>query len=340
MTQEKWYRKNGADSDVVISTRIRLARDVAHRPFPSRMTAEEREDMIKHVFSAFPEGEECAFARHRMEAFAPRQVLAMVERHVISREFARDTAGKALLVSADEGTSIMVGEEDHLRIQVMRAGLDLDSAWQEATCWDDYLDTRLHFAFDERLGYLTQCPTNLGTGMRASVMLHLPALQENGTVQKLATTVSKLGLTIRGWYGEGSKSEGALYQLSNQVTLGITEQEAIDNLRSIVLQIVREERSCREALCKTYACQDRVFRALGVLQQARLLSGNEFMSLVSQVRMGVTQGLITAVTVETLDELLVDAQAGALMEAAGEDWEPSRRDVARAELVRNRLKES
>ncbi len=334
---EKWYQRSGTDGDVVISTRIRLARDFAHLPFPAVMTPDQREDMIQQVFAAFPDDAPCAFSRHRMEEFPQRTLLSMVERHLVSREFARNTAGKALLLTEDEGVSMMVGEEDHLRIQVMRAGFDLDSAWQEATCWDDYLDTRLHFAFDERLGYLTQCPTNLGTGMRASVMLHLPALQEKGIVQQLSTTVSKLGLTIRGLYGEGSKPEGAMYQLSNQVTLGITEKEAIDNLRSIVVQIVREERQHREALRQLPAFEDRVFRSLGILQNARLLTGNEFMTLVSHVRTGVALGMIHTVTLDRLDQLLIDAQAGALMEAAGTDLEPSQRDARRAQLVRERL---
>ncbi len=337
MAQTMWYQKTGADGDVVISTRVRLARDLAHLPFPARMTDEQRKDMISQVFGAFPDDQTCAFERRRMTACSQRELLAMVERHLISPEFAREPSGEALLVSPDESVSIMVGEEDHLRIQVMRSGFDLDSAWQEATCWDDYLDSRLHFAFDERLGYLTQCPTNLGTGMRASVMLHLPALQEKGIVQQLATTVSKLGLTIRGLYGEGSKPEGALYQLSNQVTLGITEQEAIENLRSIVMQIVREERTCREQLRENPAFEDRVFRAWGILKYARLLTGNEFMALISQVRMGVALGMIESLSLDALDSLLIEAQAGALMEAAGEDLEPLQRDMCRARLVRSRL---
>ncbi len=338
MAQQMWYQHSGEQGDVVISTRIRLARNLAHLPFPSQMSAEQREDVIKQVFGAFPDDQPCAFERRRMKDMSPREGLAMVERHLISREFARDTAGEALLVSADEGVSIMVGEEDHLRIQVMRAGFDLDSAWQEATCWDDYLDTRLHFAFDERLGYLTQCPTNLGTGMRASVMLHLPALQEKGIIQQLSSTVSKLGLTIRGLYGEGSKPEGALYQISNQVTLGITEQEAIDNLRGIVNQIVREERSCREQFKGSPAVEDRVFRSFGILQNARLLTGSEFMALLSHVRMGVALGMIERPDLNTLNCLLVDAGAGALMEAAGEDLDAAQRDVRRAALVRERLR--
>ena len=337
MAQERWYQRNGAEGDVVVSTRIRLARNLAHLPFPAWMTAEQREEVITQVFDAFPQDASCAFERHRMSDYSPRALLSMVERHLISREFARDPSGEALLISEDESVSIMVGEEDHIRIQVMRPGFDLDSAWQEATCWDDYLDTRLQFAFDERLGYLTQCPTNLGTGMRASVMLHLPTLQEKGIIQQLATTVSKLGLTIRGLYGEGSKPEGALYQISNQITLGITEQEAIENLRSIINQIVREERSCREQMKTTPSFEDCVFRSLGILQNARLLTGKECMTLLSYVRMGVALGMIGQVDLKELNSLLIDVGAGALMEAAGEELDAAQRDVRRAELVRERL---
>ena len=173
--------------------------------------------------------------------------------------------------------------------------------------------------------------------MRASVMLHLPALQEKGIVQQLAATVSKLGLTIRGLYGEGSKPEGALYQISNQVTLGITEQEAIDNLRGIVAQIVREERTCREAVRGTLAFEDRVFRSLGLLRSARLLTGSEFTALASQVRMGIALGMIEDIPLNAFDTLFIDAQAGAVMESAGEDLDPVGRDSHRARLVRERL---
>ncbi len=335
----KWYEKSGIDGDVVISTRIRLARNVNHIPFPAGMTNEQKEDVVRQVFAAFPKEETCAFRCIRMEQVSPREALSMVERHLISPDFASGagTTGKALLLSPDESVSIMVGEEDHLRIQVMRAGLDFESIYQEANCWDDFFDTHLHFAFDDRLGYLTQCPTNLGTGMRASVMLHLPALQERGILQQLANTVSKLGLTIRGMYGEGSRSEGALYQLSNQVTLGITEQEAIENLKTITAQIVKEERQYREQLRNLPAFEDRVFRALGVLQNARLLSGKEFMSLISQVRMGISLNMISHQDLNNINSLIIEAQAANLMCRAAEDLDAAARDARRARLVRERL---
>ena len=337
MTQNRWYQQCGNEGDVVISTRIRLARNLNHMTFPAFMSAEQKETVVARLFEALPEGENQAFRHVRMNTLSATEALAMVERHLISPALARCNDGEALLLSEDESVSMMVNEEDHLRIQVVRAGFDLDSAYQEANCWDDYLDSRLHFAFDDRLGYLTQCPTNLGTGMRASVMLHLPALQERGIVQQLASSVSKLGLTIRGLYGEGSKPEGAIYQLSNQVTLGITETEAIDNLKSIADQIIKEERAYRQQLSELPAVQDRIFRSLGILQNARLLSGKEFMTLVSHVRMGIALGMIKHVEPDTVGTLLVEAQPATLMLTFGAELAPEERDSRRAELVRQRL---
>ncbi|MBQ9965083.1 MAG: protein arginine kinase [Clostridia bacterium] len=333
----KWYQQSGTDGDVVVSTRIRLARNLNHMPFPSSMTAEQREEIIRPIFEAFPQDGTGAFQCMRMTDLSPLEALSMVERHLISPAFASQDEGTALLLSPDESVSVMINEEDHIRIQAMCAGLALDEAFRAANCWDDFLDSRLHFAFDDRLGYLTQCPTNLGTGMRASVMLHLPALQEKGVIQQLANTVSKLGLTIRGMYGEGSRPEGAMYQLSNQVTLGITEQEAIENLKSIVAQIIKEERQYREQLRQSPSLEDRVYRSLGVLQNARLLTGKEFMTLISHVRMGVSMNVLDTVDLNCISSLMVDAQPAALMRQAGEKLEPAERDARRAALVRDRL---
>ncbi len=333
----KWYQQNGADGDVVISTRVRLARNLNHLPFPADMTPEQREEVITRIFDAFPSDGRGAFSCIRMNELDRRDALSMVERHLISPDFAVHPDGEGLLLSPDESVSVMIGEEDHVRIQTMHAGFALDEAFTAANCWDDFLDARFHFAFDDRLGYLTQCPTNLGTGMRASVMLHLPALQEKGVLQQLANTVSKLGLTIRGMYGEGSRSEGAMYQLSNQVTLGITEQEAIENLKSIVVQIIKEERQYREQLRETPMLEDRVYRSLGVLQNARLLSGKEFMSLISHVRMGVSMNVLDAIDLNCINSLMIDAQPASLMRQAGCELEPAERDARRATLVRERL---
>lgn len=333
----KWYMQCGPDGDVVISTRVRFARNLPHQPFPASMTKEQKETTVRTIMQALSE-QGTAFTAIAMSDISQIEALSMVERHLISPEFARCKAGETLLYVPDESVSMMINEEDHLRLQAVQSGFALDEAYRLANHWDDILDTTLHFAFDERLGYLTACPSNLGTGMRASVMLHLPALQERGIVQQLASTVSKLGLTIRGLYGEGSRPEGAIYQLSNQVTLGITEQEAIENLKGIALQIIKEERAYREQLCHTPQCEDRMFRSLGILQNARLLTGKEFMSLISHVRMGVAMNVIPHLDLNSISTLLIDAQAANIIRRAQKDLEPAERDILRAEMVRERLK--
>ena len=332
----RWYRQNGNEGDVVLSTRIRLARNLPQYPFPAGMTAEQRREVCAKIKEALSTAGE-SFQFLDMQNVPGRDALAMVERHLISPEFAASDEVRGLFITEDESLSLMACEEDHLRLQALGAGMQPEELFDRLDTLDTALDAALHFAFDERLGYLTQCPTNLGTGMRASVMLHLPALQERGMVQQLANTVSKLGLTIRGMYGEGSRSEGALYQLSNQVTLGISEKGAIENLKGIVAQIVREERAAREELTKTPAFEDRVFRSLGILQNARLLSHEESMRLLSNLRVGIATGLLDSVSLDTVNALMHDVQPGSVMTSVREDLEPGERDRVRAELVRNIL---
>ena len=336
---DQWYRKSGPEGDVVLSTRVRLARNLNATPFPASMTPEQKKEVVREAAQAVQANGAAfgAFSLLSMAELPQREALSMAERHLISPEFCRCEEGSALLLSEDESISIMVNEEDHFRIQVMRPGLELDEAYATADALDTALDSQLHFAFDDRLGYLTQCPTNLGTGMRASIMLHLPALQEKGMLQQLANTVAKLGLTIRGMYGEGSKPEGAIYQLSNQVTLGISEQAAIENLKGIAAQIIREERSAREVLCRNPRFEDRVWRSLGILCTARLLGHDEFMALISNLRVGLALHIIENTTLDVVSGLIGDVQPATIMVAAGQDLEPAQRDTLRAQLVRERL---
>ncbi len=334
--KNRWYRQSGNEGDVVISTRVRLARNLPSYPFPAGMTAQQRREICQKVRTALQNNPE-KWEFLDMQNMLEHDALAMVERHLISPDFAQCSEGTGLFLAADESLSLMVCEEDHLRLQAMGAGLQPDELFARLDALDTQLDEELHFAFDERLGYLTQCPTNLGTGMRASVMLHLPALQERGVVQQLVNTVSKLGLTIRGMYGEGSRSEGALYQLSNQVTLGISEQAAIDNLKGIVAQIVKEERAAREEAAKSAVFADRVFRSFGILQNARLLSHEESMKLLSYLRVGVAAGLVESVSLDTINGLMYDVQPAAVMTAAREDLDTAARDAARAKMMRDTL---
>jgi len=265
------------------------------------------------------------------------EATALVERHSISPDFAENRQARTLFLSADESVAIMVGEEDHLRIQVLSANLDLTDCMELADQFDNLLDEQLHFAFDEALGYLTQCPTNLGTGLRASVMLHLPVLEMTGALGKLAGTVSKLGLALRGTYGEGSEARGSMYQLSNQVTLGISEETAVANLTGIAAQITEQEQRARESLGRQPELQDRVWRAYGILKYSRCMNMEECMQYLSLVRLGVASGLIEGVDLPVLDTLTCTVGPGALQAAAGRTMSAEERDRERAEQVRGVL---
>lgn len=329
----KWYEKSGNCGDVVCSTRVRLARNLKQFPFPAKATDPQREAVEQKVRDAllFLSKE---FRFVPLENASEEEAVSLVERHIVSPEFISDRRGKAVLISDDESISIMVNEEDHLRIQVLREGFSLKEAAETADRIDTLLSETLDFAYDPEFGYLTQCPTNLGTGMRASVMLHLPALTENGAMPRIASNLSKLGLTLRGTYGEGSKSVGGLYQLSNQITLGLSENEAIENLRSITVQLMEEERKARSQMAQDVAWQDKIDRAAGILKTARVLSSSECMELLSYVRFGISVGILQGVTTEELNGLMVNVQPGTLMAKAGKPLDQNQRDVLRATKVR------
>ena len=235
----------------------------------------------------------------------------------------------------------MVGEEDHIRIQVMRPGLELNEALKTADMLDNVLDETLDYAFSEQLGFLTACPTNLGTGLRASVMLHLPALEQAGAINQLANTISKLGLTIRGTYGEGSDAKGAAYQISNQITLGISEEMAVQNLQSVVLQVIEQEKKARKAVWpNTVTLEDAVWRSLGILKNARIMSGKEAVERLSLLRLGVSMGILKTVSIQTLNALSAQTGAGTLCRDSREMLSPEQRDIKRAALLREGLKDA
>ena len=316
---------------------MRLARNLKQYPFPARASASQREAVERQVKDALLSGNSILSKEFRfipLENTTQEEAVSLVERHIVSPEFIADRRGKAVLISADESISIMVNEEDHLRIQVLREGFSLKEAAETADRIDTLLSENLDFAFDPELGYLTQCPTNLGTGLRASVMLHLPGLTESGAMPRIASNLSKLGLTIRGTYGEGSKSIGALYQLSNQITLGLSENEAIENLRSITVQLMEEERKARAQMSEEIAWQDKIDRAAGVLKSARVLSSSEFMELLSYIRLGLSTGVLQGVTTQELNALMVNAQPATLMARAGKQLDETQRDVLRADMAR------
>lgn len=322
----------------MISSRIRLARNIKGIPFTGRMTVEQKKAVctkVKEVASAIPSYK---FDYIDMENVTAIQAGSMVEEHLISVEFANNREGEGLLLDRKHNVSVMINEEDHLRIQVLGRGEKLATLYETASEIDDALDEKLHFAFSEKLGYLTHCPTNLGTGLRASVMMHLPALHESGLINKIINTVSQVGLTVRGMYGEGSEPAGCVYQVSNQITLGISEKDTIERLEDIVRQIARNEAALREKMLENISIEDRVFRSYGIAREARIMSSQEFMKLMSDIRLGIEGGLLNLDT-KVLDELCIKVQPYTLMLYGGEGMEIRQRDIKRAEIVRDKLKE-
>ena len=337
---KKWYEKAGSDADVVISTRIRLARNLRDCPFPGVMSAEQRDQVIDRISDAlskanFPGDQKIDVLKN--DDLSNIRLLDLLQKHIISSEFATDDHVRALALSRDESISIMIGEEDHLRIQVMGEGLQLQSCYELADRLDDLLGESLAYAFDNELGYLTHCPTNLGTGLRASVMLHLPALEHSGMIGQVVNTVSKLGLAIRGSYGEGTQAIGSLYQLSNQVTLGITEKDAIGNLQSIANQIIATEREARKTIASQTEFDDKIYRTFGILKYARKIGSNELTNMISLLRMGISMGIIGGITYDELNALTSRTGSAAIAQLIGDGEDAEHRDRARAQIVRESL---
>lgn len=332
----KWYLGVGEQSDIVVSTRVRLARNIADYPFPAKLNTKSRTELNNLIKEAVEKDNPFNLRFIEMKTLARFEAASMAERHIISPEFASDADGRALMLSPEEDISIMLNEEDHIRVQVMKSGFALDEAYEIADRIDDSLNEKFDFAFDSRIGYLTQCPTNLGTGMRASVMLHLPPLTMSGQIHRLINTVSKLGLTFRGAFGEGTSATGDMYQLSNQITLGISEEYAIKNLKAITLQLCAQERAAREELLQDADTEDRIFRAYGILKWARLLSTKELMENLSLVRFGSVAGKIN-VPIETVNELMISMQPATINVMAGKRLEERERDMIRAKTVREKL---
>lgn len=332
----KWYLGTGAQNDVVISTSLHIARNIRQFPFPTRLSLPEKLKVNSVVKNAVDSVTGYDFNYYEMKTLSQSELVSLAERHLVSPEFASSRDGKALLLTEDEAVSIMLNEEDHIRLQVMYAGFALDEAYRTADKIDNELNGKLEFAFDDSLGYLSQNPMALGTGMKASVVLHLPALVAASQITRLITTVSKLGLSLQGSYGEGAAAKGDLFRLSNTITLGISEKAAIDNLKSIALQIAAQERAAREELFKTPVTEDRIYRAYGVLKYARLIDTNEFMELISLVRLGAVKGLVKMDT-SKIEALMIQMQPATISLSVDRPLDRVERDKLRALLVRQNL---
>ena len=335
-----WQRGEAPAADVAVSTRVRLARNLADLPFPPRMQPADRAALLGRVRESIGgvPGDLGAFVLAEMSELSPLDRQVLVEKHLISPQHAQQGQG-ALLLREDEQLSAMVLEEDHIRLQALFPGLQCGQALELAGRLDDGLEAHCDWAFSERLGYLATCPTNLGTGMRASVMLHLPALCWTGRIDHLLAGLGKVGIVARGLYGEGTASAGNLFQLSNQTTLGTSETELAAHLDAVAREVVARERSAREALLaeRRALVEDRVWRAYGIMTNARLLTSAEAMQLLSDMRLGSDMQVLPRLRPDLWAELLVLTRVGFLQRQDGEA-PPGGRDVRRAEMMRERLK--
>jgi protein arginine kinase len=336
----RWLVEQGPAADLVLSTRVRLARNLRDLPFTQRAAEEQMGAVVSRVVSACESSPSLAggtFLSMAELGELDRQFLA--ERHLISREMVSEVRPAGLYLAASEGASVMVNEEDHLRLTAVASGLELDEVWNQVQSVEEELDGGLEFAYSEDLGYLTACPTNVGTGMRVSIFIHLPSLVLTKKVRQVLRGINQVGLAVRGFYGEGSEILGNFFQISNQNTLGLTERETIDNLEKVTRQVMEAETRARRVLLKEAHLQieDKVFRAYGTLTNARVLTAHEVINLVSAVRFGVALGIGVEIDLGTLNELLVLTQPAHLQKVAGREMTESERNVLRADLVRERL---
>lgn len=341
-TTAKWIREEGADSDIVISTRVRIARNVAGLPFPLLATDEQSEQVVQKAMSILEKPNFQAlghFTLIRVDQMSEIERQVLVEKHLVSPDLATQK-NAAVMLRQDEAISIMLNEEDHLRIQCILPGLQLEQAYQEANAIDDALEAELDFAFDEDKGYLTACPTNVGTGIRASVMMHLPSLTMSGQMNRIIGAISQVGLVVRGFYGEGSDTVGNIYQISNQLTLGQSEQEIIENLLAVTKQLMDHERNARSKLMRDSRdiLEDRIWRSFGILSNARKIDSKETMQRLSDVRLGIDLGMIKGVSPSILKDVMILTRPAFLQTLTGQELTPDERDWRRASIIRDRLR--
>jgi protein arginine kinase len=338
----EWLRGTGPETDVVVSTRIRLARNLAGAAFTTRASPHQKaetEARVREALATLDLPGPLSYVNVAGLAAIDRQFL--VERQLISRELAGVLEGPRGVAFDDrEAIAVMVNEEDQLRVQSMRSGFDLDAAWDAIDNIDDLIESRLEYAFSDDFGYLTACPTNVGTGMRASVMLHLPALGLAKQIEKAFKALQKINLVVRGLYGEGSRALGDFFQISNQVTLGKSEVASLNDIRSVIQEIIKYERMARSTLMREARqnVHDKVARALGTLQSATMMTSEETMELLSAVRLGVHLKLIGDLSPVTVNELFIHTQPAHLQKLVGEPLDGEARNAARARYLRTRLR--
>lgn len=338
-----WFETKGNDSDIVISSRIRLARNLKDVKFPGLMKSDEANRVIESVSAAVSASNEPALRALSYTDLSEKsdlEKMVLVEQHMISAEFAASSVPRGVFTDPEKMISIMVNEEDHLRMQSIVSGYDLQKAYDIINIVDNEIEKTVDYAFSEKYGYLTKCPTNAGTGMRASVMLQLPGLSISNNINNMLAAVNKLGVTVRGMYGEGSKAKAYIYQVSNQFTLGVGEEETIQKLKNVVDMLIEKERQ----ICRTLyennenAYKDKVSRSYGILRSAYVMTSDEFMELLPYVRMGVNMNIIDGVSIEDINRMLVEMQPAHIARTITEKTNAKERDEKRAEILRNTLK--
>lgn len=335
-----WLHGNGPESDIVISSRIRLARNLEGHPFCARLSPDTREELERELADAIgrarlPE----AFAYTRLDDTAEVERQLLLERHMISREHALADGPRGVAISASENSSIMTLEEDHLRLQVLRSGFDLPACWTDIDTVDDALEAHVTFAFDIELGYLTACPTNVGTGIRVSVMLHLPGLVLSQHIERMFRSVARINLVVRGLHGEGTRASGDFFQVSNQVTLGQSEEQIINEFMQFVPHIIDYERRVRQKLLAEdrQRIEDRISRACGTLRSARTITSEEAMEKLSMVRLGVNAGLVDDIEIGAVNAIFLQSQPAHIMKHVGRALDAEERDIARARFIQEAL---
>lgn len=337
----EWLRGTGPESSIVISSRIRLARNLESYIYANKLATAKRLELIEEVDIATKKSQ----LLKKNELFFMNDLNQLdkqflLERHLISAEFSNEKANNAVFLSDNEALSLMILEEDHLRIQVMESGFNLKDCWSLIDRVDSELEKNLNFAFDEELGYLTACPTNVGTGIRASCMLHLPGLVLTKQINKILQALAKLNIATRGFYGEGSQASGNFFQISNQITLGQNEEEIIDSLERVIKQVVEHEKESRKLLCekKEERLVDQVWRAVGILKSARVVTSQEAVMFFSLVRLGLDLDIVSGITLQDLNTLFLNTQPAHIQKLAKKALSSQGRDIRRADMIRETLK--
>jgi protein arginine kinase len=336
----EWLSGTGSESDIVMSTRIRLARNIASYPFLSRITDPRRAELERFLRLRLEKPELLPELKYyNLSEISSLERQCLVERHLISREHQEAEGERGVALGGNESLSIMVNEEDHLRLQLLRSGFQVDTAWQQLKEVDDKLEKSIDYAYSSRFGYLTACPTNVGTGLRVSVMLHLPALVLSKTIKRVFRHITDINLAVRGFYGEGTQPSGDFFQISNQMTLGKSEDEIIKHIASHVPQIIKHERIKREQLIEKNRLkfEDRVWRAFGMLERARSITSEETMDYLSAVRMGVNLGLIDTIPISLVNEFFILTQPAHLQLREDRELDAEERNQMRATLIREKL---